>query len=118
VAALETADLIISTSHLEMDWTKRPGATYVQTWHGTPLKRIHADAIGGPPGLLEHLSEDVDRWDVLLSPNPYSTATMRRAFRWSGEILETGYPRNDVLVCGSAGAVRDQGPPRAGRRWS
>src|SRR3712207_7039971 len=53
------------------------------------LKRIHADALGGPPGLLEHLSLDVDRWDVLLSPNPYSTAIMRTAFRWQGEILET-----------------------------
>jgi CDP-glycerol glycerophosphotransferase len=106
VAALESADLVISNSHLEMDWTKRRGATYVQTWHGTPLKRIHADALGGPPGLLEHLSKDVERWDVLLSPNPYSTRTMRKAFRWEGEVLETGYPRNDVLVSPRAAEVR------------
>src|SRR3712207_4311032 len=72
------------------------------------LKRIHADALGGPPGLLEHLSLDVDRWDVLLSPNPYSTAIMRKAFRWDGEILETGYPRNDVLVGAEAKAIRDR----------
>jgi CDP-glycerol glycerophosphotransferase len=108
VDALESADLVVSNSHLEMDWTKRAGATYVQTWHGTPLKRIHADALGGPPGLLEHLSLDVDRWDVLLSPNHYSTTTMRRAFRWTGEILETGYPRNDILLSPQAGAVRHQ----------
>jgi CDP-glycerol glycerophosphotransferase len=106
VQSLETADLVISNGHLEMDWTKRPGAIYVQTWHGTPLKRIHADALGGPPGLLEHLSLDVDRWDVLLSPNPYSTATMRTAFRWPGEILETGYPRNDVLLAEHADSLR------------
>jgi CDP-glycerol glycerophosphotransferase len=106
VQALQAADLVISNGHLEMDWTKRSGATYVQTWHGTPLKRIHADARGGPAGLLEHLSLDVDRWDVLLSPNPYSTATMRTAFRWSGEILETGYPRNDVLLAGHAESLR------------
>ena len=108
VQALEAADLVVSNGHLEMDWTKRPGATYVQMWHGTPLKRIHADALWGPPGLLEHLSLDVDRWDVLLSPNPYSTAIMRKAFRWQGEVLETGYPRNDVLVGGQAGAIRDR----------
>ena len=108
VQALEAADLVVSNGHLEMDWAKRPGATYVQMWHGTPLKRIHADALGGPPGLLEHLSTDVDRWDVLLSANPYSTATLRQAFRWHGEILETGYPRNDVLVGPEAGAVREQ----------
>ena len=108
VQSLEAADLVISNGHLEMDWTKRHGATYVQMWHGTPLKRIHADALGGPPGLLERLSLDVDRWDVLLSPNPYSTATMRTAFRWQGEILETGYPRNDVLVGAQAEAIRDR----------
>jgi CDP-glycerol glycerophosphotransferase len=106
VAALETADLIVSNSHLEMDWTKRPGATYVQTWHGTPLKRIHADVLWGPEGLLEQLSLDVDRWDALLSPNGYSTATLRQAFRWDGEILETGYPRNDVLVSPAAEEIR------------
>jgi CDP-glycerol glycerophosphotransferase len=108
VRALESADLVVSNGHLEMDWRKRSGATYVQTWHGTPLKRIHADALGGPPGLLEHLSLDVDRWDVLLSPNPYSTDVMRTAFRWEGEILETGYPRNDVLLGPQAGVTRDR----------
>ncbi|CAA9327876.1 MAG: CDP-glycerol:poly(glycerophosphate) glycerophosphotransferase [uncultured Nocardioidaceae bacterium] len=108
VEALESADLVVSNGHLEMAWIKKPGATYVQMWHGTPLKRIHADALGGPPGLLEHLSLDVDRWDVLLSPNPYSTETMRRAFRWSGEILETGYPRNDILRSAQAGEVRER----------
>jgi CDP-glycerol glycerophosphotransferase len=106
VAALEAADLVVSNSHLEMDWRKAPGATYVQTWHGTPLKRIHADVLWGPEGLLEHLSLDVDRWDVLLSPNRYSTTTLRQAFRWPGEILETGYPRNDVLVSSRADEVR------------
>jgi CDP-glycerol glycerophosphotransferase len=50
----------------------------------------------------------VDRWDVLLSPNPYSTTTMPTAFRWQGEILETGYPRNDVLVGPQAAAIRDR----------
>ena len=108
VQALESADLILSNGHLEMEWSKRPGATYAQLWHGTPLKRIHADAIGSPPGLLEHLSLDVDRWDVLLSPNPYSTTTMRQAFRWSGEVLETGYPRNDVLLSPDAGELRER----------
>jgi CDP-glycerol glycerophosphotransferase len=80
----------------------------VQTWHGTPLKRIHADVLWGPEGLLEHLSLDVDRWDVLLSPNGYSTTTFRQAFRWPGEILEIGYPRNDVLLSPRAAEIRSR----------
>jgi CDP-glycerol glycerophosphotransferase len=43
------------------------------------------------------LDYEVPRWDLLLSPNAFSTPVMRRAFRYEGEILETGYPRNDLL---------------------
>ena len=108
IEALESADLVVSNSHLEMDWRKRPGATYVQIWHGTPLKRIHADVLWGPEGLLEHLSLDVDRWDVLLSPSPYGTSTMRQAFRFPGEVLEIGLPRNDLLAPPRADGVRER----------
>ena len=106
VAALESADLVISDSHLEMDWTKKPGARYVQTWHGTPLKRVHADIVKPLPGMTEWLSLDVDRWDVLLSPNRHSTAALRSAFGWQGPVLETGYPRNDVLLSADAPGIR------------
>jgi CDP-glycerol glycerophosphotransferase len=106
VEALESADLVISDVHIELDWDKRADATYVQTWHGTPLKRVHHDVLLAPDGLLDRLSLDVDRWDVLLSPNGYSTEMLRQAFRWSGPVLETGYPRNDVLLGPEADDVR------------
>src|SRR4051794_7199462 len=43
VAALEAADVVVANTHTEVEWDKRPGTTYLQTWHGTPLKRIHWD---------------------------------------------------------------------------
>ena len=97
VAALESADLVVGNDCISMEWTKRPGTTYLQTWHGTPLKRIHHDVPDAPPGSLTKPDRDVARWDVLLSPNPYSTERLGRAFRFRGPIAETGYPRNDVL---------------------
>ena len=97
-AALEEADLVVASSHVEVDWEKGPGTTYLQTWHGTPLKRIHHDVLWAPPGRLARLDEDVARWDLLLSPNPASTPRLRQAFRYDGEVLESGYPRNDVLA--------------------
>jgi CDP-glycerol glycerophosphotransferase len=97
IAALESADLVVSNSHLEMDWDKPAGTTYLQTWHGTPLKTVHHDVMYAPPGKLESLDEDVARWDALLSPNAASTPNLRHAFRWAGAVHETGYPRNDVL---------------------
>jgi CDP-glycerol glycerophosphotransferase len=36
-------------------------------------------------------------WNALLSPNRYSTEIFRTAFRYDGEILEFGYPANDIF---------------------
>jgi CDP-glycerol glycerophosphotransferase len=94
---LESADLVIANTHTEVDWDKGPGTTYVQTWHGTPLKRIHRDVLWAPEGRLDRLDQDVARWDLLLSPNAASTPRLRSAFRYDREVLEIGYPRNDVL---------------------
>lgn len=45
VAALEAADVVVSNIHLDLEWDKRPDALYLQTWHGSPLKRIHLDVL-------------------------------------------------------------------------
>ena len=97
VAALESADVVVSNDHIGFDWDKRPGTVYLQTWHGTPLKRIHNDVMWAPEGRLAYLDTEIARWDALLSPNPVSTPLFRRAFGFSGPVHETGYPRNDVL---------------------
>ena len=106
VAALESADLVVANTHIDFEWDKRPETTYLQTWHGTPLKRIHHDVVYAPPGRLPRLDRDVARWDYLLSPNAESTPRLRAAFNFPGEILEYGYPRNDVLLSPHADAVR------------
>lgn len=78
---------------------KKKEQTYVQTWHGTPLKRMGYDQKTLPTDReLSRLRLQTDSWDYFVSPNPYSTEIFRRAFRYGGEILETGYPRNDVLI--------------------
>ena len=106
VEALESADLVIANTHLDLHWVKKPGAVYLQTWHGTPLKRVHHDVLWAPPGRLQRLDADVERWDYLLSPNRVSTPRLRDAFRFTGPVLETGYPRNDILTSSLAGSVR------------
>ena len=106
VAVLESADLLVANTHTELEWEKSARTTYVQTWHGTPLKRIHRDVLWAPEGRLDRLDHDVAKWDLLLSPNPVSTPRLRRAFRYDGEVLESGYPRNDLL---SSPAARDVG---------
>jgi CDP-glycerol glycerophosphotransferase len=107
--ALARSRYIISNDDMPARFEKRPGQMYVQTWHGTLLKRIGFD-VENPQFISgtkynEHLARDVAKWDLALSPNPFSTPHMRRAFRYDGEILESGYPRNDVLCSGDTTAL-------------
>ena len=122
--ALARSKYLISNDDMQPPFRKRDGQVYLQTWHGTPLKRIGFD-IDNPQFIsgtayFDHLARDVAQWDLLLSPNPFSTPIMRRAFRYDGEICEYGYPRNDLLSqAGSAelaARVRDRlGLPRGKR---
>jgi CDP-glycerol glycerophosphotransferase len=96
-AALESADVVVSNDHIGFDWDKAPGTVYLQTWHGTPLKRIHNDVLWAPEGRLAYLDTEIARWDALLSQNPASTPRFRKAFGFTGPVHETGYPRNDLL---------------------
>lgn len=105
-AALGAADLVVANTHLDFAWVKKPGAVYLQTWHGTPLKRIHSDVLWAPPGKLAELDRDVARWDYLLSPNATSTPRLQRAFGFTGPVLEVGSPRNDVLSSPEAPQIR------------
>src|SRR3954454_14499859 len=98
VAALEQADLVVANDCISLPWQKRPEATYLQTWHGTPLKRIHHDVVNPHrPGWLDAPGKNIGRWDHLLAQSPESAPLLKGAFRFDGPIHETGYPRNDVL---------------------
>ncbi|WNV76696.1 CDP-glycerol glycerophosphotransferase family protein [Geodermatophilus sp. DSM 44513] len=111
--ALEAADVVVANDCLSLEWDKSPGATYLQTWHGTPLKRIHHDA-PARPGWLDAADRDVARWDHLLSPNAWSTERLRRAFGFRGPVHETGYPRNDVLSSPDRDVLRARTRARLG----
>ena len=110
--ALGRAAYVITNNTMPGYFRKKPATTYVQTWHGTPLKRIAFDIPGrspaNPPKYMRNLRRDIAAWDYLVSPNPFSTEVFRRAFRFGGEILETGYPRNDVLNSPERDAIRDR----------
>src|SRR5690606_6268881 len=92
---------------------KRKGSIFIQTWHGTPLKKLALDMqvmnIGGDTNLLDYkekFKNQVKSWDYLISQNQYSTRKFTSAFAFQNEIWEIGYPRNDILVnCNNEGAI-------------
>ncbi|MFA1549077.1 bifunctional glycosyltransferase/CDP-glycerol:glycerophosphate glycerophosphotransferase [Actinomadura chokoriensis] len=85
----------------QQEWfTKRDDQTYVQCWHGTPLKKLGHDVKEMPYKRTEGvdwMEYDVPQWDLLLAQNSFSVPLFRRAFGYHGDVLESGYPRNDVL---------------------
>ena len=110
--ALGRAGHVVSNNTMPGYFHKRRSMTYLQTWHGTPLKRIAFDipgrSLANKPKYMRALRRDIAAWDYLVSPNPFSTEVFRRAFRFEGEILETGYPRNDLLSSPDRQAIRSR----------
>lgn len=79
---------------------KKPETIYLQTWHGTPLKKLSFDIeVSGPEvDARDNFYRESRAWSVLLSENAYSTEVFQRAFRYAGKILELGYPLTDPLL--------------------
>ncbi|MEU9667290.1 CDP-glycerol glycerophosphotransferase family protein [Streptomyces bobili] len=99
--ALGRSRYIVTNTHLPHWIRRRDGQVIVQTWHGTPLKRIGHDIDSvqfADRKYLSKVAEETPSWSFLVSPNRFSTPIMKRAFQYDGEILESGYPRNDVLL--------------------
>jgi CDP-glycerol glycerophosphotransferase len=116
--ALARSRWIVSNDDMQRPFQKRKGQFYLQTWHGTLLKRVGFDVenpqfISGT-AYFDHLARDVAQWDMLLSQNAFGSPLMRRAFRYEGEILESGYPRDDVMRRPEASAVADSVRARLG----
>ncbi len=101
---LATAKYIVTNSRMPKHFTKRKDQVLIQTWHGTPLKKLVLDMKENHfpnTSKIEYFTEflnDVKYWDYLLSANQYSTDIFRGAFAYEKEILELGYPRNDRLI--------------------
>ncbi|WP_062431463.1 bifunctional glycosyltransferase/CDP-glycerol:glycerophosphate glycerophosphotransferase [Herbidospora daliensis] len=117
--ALATARYLVGNRTQPNWYTKPPGQTYLQTWHGTPLKKLGHDLRDLPfrrTELLDWMARDVPQWDLLISPNPFSTPIMRRAFGYRGVVLSTGYPRNDLLFADRSEAIKRRLGVPAGKK--
>lgn len=84
---------------------KRPETTYIQTWHGTPLKKLGLDMddvqMAGNKGIENYKANfwaNSRRWDYLIAQNQYSSDIFKNCFDFKKEMLDIGYPRNDILL--------------------
>lgn len=114
--ALGRCRLLVNNNNWPWYFGKRPGQQYVQTWHGTPLKRIgnHVPDANLSITYRRLMEREARSWDLLLAQNDYSAQIFPEAFGYDGEVLVAGYPRNDSLVDGPADRTRQAVRERLG----
>lgn len=80
---------------------RRKGSIFLETWHGTPLKKLvfdMEDVHSATPEYKMNVYAQSRKWTYLISDNPFSTEVFERCFLYPAEqIIQTGYPRNDIL---------------------
>ena len=98
--ALHTSRWLVNNNNFPHYFRKHADQKYLQTWHGTPLKRIGRDVPSASLSLSYRslMEREVKFWDVLLAQNPFSAQTLPKAFGYEGRVLDVGYPRNDLLA--------------------
>ncbi len=97
---LSQVKYIFTDTSLPRAYIKKDGQVYINTWHGTPLKKM------GKYNIPErHSMGNIQRSllfsDYLLFPNDYMKEKMLESYNidtsFKGEILCEGYPRNSVF---------------------
>ena len=89
---------------------KKENQFYLQTWHGTPLKRLAHDIVEvenqtfyrsgmNRKQMTDTYDNDVSKYNYMIAPNEFSFEVFQSAFRINPErLIKTGYPRNDFLT--------------------
>lgn len=86
----------------------RRGQELIETWHGTPLKRLGCDievdsnSVNTAQEIHQRYQERVQKMTVLLSPSDFYTEKLSSAFALKDcgqhvRVIQQGYPRNDFL---------------------
>ncbi|MEO5878337.1 MAG: CDP-glycerol glycerophosphotransferase family protein, partial [Streptosporangiaceae bacterium] len=109
--ALAQAEFWIDNQGFPAEAVKRPGTTYIQTWHGSAFKRmgLHEPSMQlAPRAARARLARMVDRFDCFLVRSEHDVHTLAQGLGVRAELLPVGYPRNDALVTGGNPAKLDQ----------
>lgn len=103
---LMRAGVWIFDSRQPLYYIKKRNVVFLQTWHGTPLKKLALDMekldLNGSSDIEDYhrqFLKTTKDWDFLISQNRFASDVFRSCFSYDNkEILEIGYPRNDILL--------------------
>ncbi|MGW8330326.1 bifunctional glycosyltransferase/CDP-glycerol:glycerophosphate glycerophosphotransferase [Streptomyces sp. NPDC055897] len=100
--ALAQAEFWVDNQGFPLKLAKRPETTYIQTWHGSALKRMGFDLAelkAMTRGQQQEQQAALDRFDRFLVRSEHDVRTLAKAFRLPERaLLRVGYPRNDSMV--------------------
>lgn len=108
--ALMRSQVWVSNCKLQTYIPKKKKQIYIQTWHGTPLKKLAHDieiaeetsfyrSKISQKKMQKSYDYDVKRYTYMISPNAFCTGVFPSAFLIDpAKLIETGYPRNDILI--------------------
>src|SRR5690625_3036503 len=111
--ALATSQYLVNNSTFPPEFAKRPGQVYLNTWHGTPLKKMGYEMPGGGGGAdARNVTRNFVNADYLLSSNEFMTTGMyETSYRlrgvYQGTIVQEGYPRIDRQFLDDTGRRRE-----------
>lgn len=108
VQALHSSKTLINNNNFPFYFRKNENQFYLQTWHGTPLKKIGNDVPKTSLSISYRrlMEREVRYWDALLAQNDFAAEKFVQAFGFNGPVWVDGYPRNDSLIRPSAESTR------------
>ena len=100
--AISTARCLVDNMNRQQYMVKFPDQLYVQTWHGDRgFKKMLFDMDDG------QTFPDGKQIDLAVSGSDFGTKNYRTAFRYPGEVMQLGIPRNDALVAPDPKKIAD-----------
>ena len=98
---LSHAKYLVNNVSFTMNFIKKDGQVYLNTWHGTPLKTLGRSVLGGDAFAVSSPQRNFLLCDYLIAPNDLT----KRVYLYdhminhimTGNLVSGGYPRNSVF---------------------
>lgn len=109
---LATAKYLINDTSFPFYFHKRREQIYANIWHGTPLKKMGMDIHQRGFANHKNIQRNFLFTDYFVSPNRYTYEKLLKSHDvdtlFNGQVLDTGYPRVDLMFQANQANLRKQ----------
>lgn len=102
---IESVQYLLTEVYFPVGWVKKDGQTYINIWHGTPLKKLGLAKNANGKHKDGNTQKNFIEADYLLYPNEYTKVHMLESYKVAtliqGKALNLGYPRTGGMLAAS-----------------